>query len=132
MDDARRATLADLPSAPAWRWTASEITLIVGIPLIAYIGGVAAAAGSTPGFVLVCFAAVATVTLQALRVIRRNQPRVPAYTAPVAVFVAVVTILTGRNLLQFAPHTSLATWLWPAIPVALFIALVALIRRGRR
>lgn len=132
MDGTPRATLADLPSAPAWQWTASEITLITGIPLIAYIGGVAAAVGSIPGFALVCFAAVGMVTFQALRVIRRNQPRVPAYTAPIAVFVAVVTIVTGWNLFQFAPHTALTTWLWPAVPVVLFVVVVALIRWGRR
>ena len=132
MDDTRAATPADLPAQPAWTWTPSEITSVVGIPVIAYVGGVAAAGGSVPGFVLVCFAAIGMVTFQALRVTRRNQPRVPRYTGPLALGIAAFSIATGWNLLQFAPNPTATTWLWPLVPAALFLALVALVRWGRR
>ncbi|WP_413353922.1 hypothetical protein [Microbacterium sp. 1P06AB] len=132
MDDTRPATPADLPARPAWSWTASEVTSIIGIPLITYVGGVAASGGSVPGFILVCFAAIGMVTFQALRVTRRNQPRTPRYTNALAVAVAVISIVTGWNLLQFTPSSALSTWLGPAVPVILFLTLVALIRWGRR
>ena len=132
MDDHRYATPADIPAAPRWRWSASDLTLLIGMPLVAYLGGVGAAMGSATALILVAFAALVTVTFTALRTGRRNQPRLSRITQPAAVFVAVITIVTGWNLFQFAPHPAAVTWLAPAVPVALFAILVALMRGVRR
>ncbi|UNX53754.1 hypothetical protein MF406_12260 [Georgenia sp. TF02-10] len=70
---------AELPKAPKRRLTAWDITMLIGVPMTAYIGGIGAGIGNAGGLLLSGFAALGVVGFYASRLGRRNEPRIAPY-----------------------------------------------------
>ncbi|MFB9073731.1 hypothetical protein ACFFX0_22015 [Citricoccus parietis] len=122
----------EVPSAPPRRLTVADITLLVGLPLVAYVGGLGAAFGHGAGLVLSGFAALGMIAFRSFRINRRNEPRIPSYTHYVAMAVAVITFVTSWNLYRIRPESEAVIYLAPAAPMVLFGLLVALMFRRPR
>lgn len=131
-ENADPVELPKIPAAPPRRLTAADVTILVGLPLVAYVGGLGAAFGNGAGLVLSGFAALGMIAFRTLRINRRNEPRIPPYTHYVAIAVAVITFVTSWNLYRIQPESWTVMYLAPAAPVVLFGMLVALMFRKPR
>lgn len=131
-ENADRVELPGMPAAPPRKLTVVDKTLLVGLPLIAYLGGLGAAFGNGAGLVLSGFAALGMIAFRALRINRRNEPHIPPYTHYVAIAVAVITFVTSWNLYRMQPGSEAVTYLAPAAPMVLFGVLVVLMFRKPR
>lgn len=125
-EKADRAERPEIPAAPPRRLTAVDKTMLVGLPLVAYVGGLGAGFGNGAGLVLSAFAALGMIAFRTLRISRRNEPRIPPYTHYGAIAVAVITFVTSWNLYRMQPVSEAVTYLAPAAPAVLFGLLVAL------
>lgn len=123
--------MTSLPNRPRRKFTAIDLTLGIGAPIIAYIGSIAAGMGSVQGLILTGFAALTIVTFHTIRVGRRNEPRIPPYTRWVAVLVAVITFTTAWNLYKY-PQSDLTIYLVSLTPVAAFLVLLVMMFAGRK
>lgn len=100
--------LQELPTRPHWHFTGLDVTLMVGAPTLAYIGGVVAAQGSLVGPIAAAFAALMTVAIRAIRISRTDEPVISQFTFYSSIFAAVVMFVMAANLWSYAPHPSAA------------------------
>lgn len=112
------------PSVPRRAFTAADWLMMVATPFILYLGGVAAAGGNANGLILVGLAGLAVITLRTVRLGRRNEPRVPRWSGPGAIVVAVFSFVLSWNLSQNPASDVADQYAWPAIPVALYFIFV--------
>ncbi|GMA30108.1 hypothetical protein [Litorihabitans aurantiacus] len=125
------AITADVPAAPAWRWSGNDLVLVAGVPLTLYVGGLGAGAGSVWGFVIACFGALAMVTLVAQRRGRRNQPRVATWVPLASVGAAAVVVVLAWGLWRGEALEGAALVLAPLVLVAVALGTVAALRWAR-
>ncbi len=129
-----RSRLQDLPDQPRRHFTRLDIVLIIGAPLLAFVGGVMAAAGSVIGVIIVAVSSLMVVSVRAIRLSRTDEPVIARFTFPLSIFVAVVVFLTSYNLFTDGPYVS-ALFLTglPLLGAALYVVFfVVLFWRRRR
>lgn len=113
-----------IPAAPRRTFTATDRLLIIATPFILYLGGVGAAGGNFNGLILVGLAGLAVVTLRAVRLGRRNEPRVARWSGPGAIIVAVFGFVWSWNLYQNPAKDVVEQYTWPVIPVVLYLVFI--------
>lgn len=126
--------LREIPDPPRRHFTAFDLVLIVGAPVLAYGGGVVAAWGNIAGPIIAGAAALMAVAVRAIRLSRTDEPAIAPFTFPLSIAAAVVIFVTAFNLFTNAPHTSaVITFGLPLLGVAVYVIyLLALFWRHRR
>lgn len=122
----------EIPRVPRRKFTATDWLLLLSTPVVLYIGGAAAAGGSVSGLILVGFAGLSVITIRTVRLGRLNEPRVSRWSGPGAIMVAVFGFVLSWSLFQDPVNGSVEQYLWPIIPVALYLIFVIAMFLPRR
>lgn len=115
----------EIPRAPKRVFTASDWLMVLGAPVILYVGGLGAAGGSMGGLILVGFAGLVVVTLQIVREGRRNEPRMSKWTRYGAIGVSVFGFVWSWDLFHRPVEAGMWQYVWPAAPVVVYLIFVA-------
>lgn len=125
MNESATNEALEIPRAPKRVFTPSDWLMMLGAPVILYVGGLGAAGGNTNGLILAGFAGLVVVTLQVLREGRRNEPRVSEWTKFGAIVTAVFGFVWSWHFLDHPVAPGMWQYVWPAVPVVVYLIFVA-------
>ncbi len=119
--------LTHQPHTPKRKFTALDVALIGGTPILLYGGRILAGTGNAIGIVLAGVAMLATAAIRAVGLGHTDEPVIASQTYPASIGVGVIALVITVNMWRAAPIEAPALLLTSLISVILFAGYLLLL-----